>query len=144
MITSYIGAQMTDSMITYTASKWVLNYPDTTMTTGTTYSGVSMEARSSAIYNLFSSSTSTYAWLPSICPDGKYQGSTPSVTAYTAIIRSGTATYAEWLSTTGQAELDAWTASLTTVTSTTTPTVEGAVFLRWKTITSLMIAFAIF
>lgn len=65
---------MTDSMITYTASNWALNYPDTTMTTGTTYSGVSLESKSTDIYNLFSSTTATYDWLPSICPDGKYQG----------------------------------------------------------------------
>ena len=93
---------MTDSMITYTKNNWLLNYPDNSMTAGTTYAGISLQDKGSDLYALFSSSTATYAWLPTICPDGKYQQSQPSTTAHTAVIRSGTVTYDEWYTTTGK------------------------------------------
>lgn len=136
---------MTDSMIAYSAAKWTLNYPDSSMASGTTYAGKSMQEKGSTVYAMFSSSSSIYNWLPSICPDGKYQGSTPSVTANGGDIRTGTITYAEWWTTSGEAEIAAWVTSRTqTTTAPTTAKAKGAVFLRWKTISSLMIVLAIF
>ena len=92
------------------SDKWILNYPDKGMASGTQFAGKEMSVVSPSFYAMMTpdSSNIEQLWLPKIWPNGKYT-LTPSETASASTtVRSGDINYATWWSSEGETIMKSW------------------------------------